>query len=221
MLNQKGDILLYIIFTIILIIIGAIIYYVYLNYDFNSNKDENTSVLNNLKSKLPSKNVSNVSYSNNYKFNAKINYFEYIKINNSNLFINGKPNISFNNSLFMLSEPTIYNFEGNLSSENIVGFANYINGKDYNLNINSDITVDYSDVENIIINDFYYDLERSNINGTIKIDTSGDINLNKAYLKIKGFKGKVIYDPEENILEFDGNIGYIKVKNDGLVIEHE
>lgn len=219
-MNCKGDFFIYLIFSVVIILIGAIIFYVYQGQDsfnlFNKNQDLNFSSLEKTSNKLPPTNSTALkdNYKNTYDFKAEIQINDIFELKDNNIYIYGKPKIIIAEREFLLKDPYLINFEGTLSNT-IEGHVESILFEDSEIKIKSKISLDYNDIDKLIIEDLKINFENTNITGIVYLDTS-NLNLDKAYLNFKGFIGTATINPKKNTIMFEGKIGYLKVKNNSV-----
>lgn len=233
MLNQKGSFILYISFTIILLLIGAIIYYVYLenstthsrissthfgtsptNTEKNTKKNVNNNLLEKLKEKLPPSKIQTPKekYENSYKISAKLYLNSAFDVKDKNIDIIGKPTLIFGElgkREFIIKDPKLVDFSGSFTNKEFTGtLTNIITNTD-ELEILSKLDSNYSDIKEIDIDNLDIDFEGANITGTINIQNK-TYNLDKVYLNIKGFSGNAKITPDKNsaYLELNGSLGY-------------
>ncbi len=221
-MNQKGDFFIYIIFSIVILLIAAIIFYVYQGNDgfnvFNKDLDVNFSnsldnTLNN--SKLPQTTVQKLdTYKNSYAFKAEITINNSYELKDNNISIEGKPTLKISDRDFVLKNPYLSHFKGSIGNT-LEGYVNTIYIDDSEIIIKSKIYSDFNDIEKITIEDLKINFENTNINGKLYYENKA-YDLNKAYLNFKGFEGDAIINPKKNTITFDGKIGYLKFKVDGL-----
>ncbi len=225
--NQKGDFILYLIFTIVILLIGAILYYVYLGSSNNSDGLPNLdgNFLNEFKSKLPNNDPSlnDATYSNSYSIVAKLNLDMPIQIYDKNLNILGNPIVLINKRKITVKDPLFTEFTGNFTKEGMKGELDSIIAGDSgetNIELKSQFESDFTNIEEISVNDIYLDLENSNIKGKVTIQDKA-YDLNKSYLKIKGFKGKLTIVPNNDnnsaYVKLDGNVGYFEMIDNQIV----
>jgi len=126
-MNSKGDFLIYIIFTIIILIIGAILYFVYLN-DNSNNSYQDSNFLGEFKSKLPPMKESQTkeAFENSYPFTAKIKLDMKIEIDDQNIIFYGSPNFLINDRQFIIKDPTLHGFSGIIENKGISGYIENI-----------------------------------------------------------------------------------------------
>ena len=225
-LNQRGDFILYLIVTIVIILIGAILYYVYLSGDSNNSLDKTISDNNffsEFKSKLPNTNTNTIdnpeTFTNSYLIYTKLALDIKLELEDKNLEINGYPSINLNNRIFKIKDPILTNFTGYIDNTGIIGTTQNINAINAILEISSNIDTNYDNIDSIIINNVYLDLESSNINGILNVQDTNTINsdknfnLNKVYLKMKGFLGNITLTKtnDQTYVEMDGNVGYLQI----------
>jgi hypothetical protein len=210
-MNQRGDFILYIIFTIVLLLIGAILVYVYMfPADANNNANNNTISFNN---QYLSKNIIETAYSKQYPIKTKFKLDMRIDVSDKNVLLYGKPKIMISERQFSLKEPILSGFSGAITKSGLEGNVNSISSKEYELDLRSSIFVGLEEVDKLIIEEMYLDLESPNISG--ELDIAGKSRtLEKSYLQIKGFNGKLTIlpdlDKEFATLVLDGNVGYLK-----------
>lgn len=218
--NQKGDFILYIIVTILVIFVGAILYYMYLEPENNTSTITDSNFISEFKSKMPEKEIIE-TYPNTYKIYAKLDFDMKLELQDKNIIFEGNPKIIVSEREFNLIDPILSNFSGYLDNTGIYGSANKLFNKSAHLDLRSEISSNYEDIDKIEIEDTYFDLEQSNTIGIIKVQDR-EFNLNKGYLKIKGFLGKATIkstgteDNKKMYVELDGNIGYLKIIDNGL-----
>jgi len=209
-MNQRGDFLLYIVFTVVLLLIGAILVYVYLTpQDNNSNNGEAID----FKTQYPSKLITESVYSKEYPIKAKLVFEVPLNVSDKNVSLFGKPEIIVSERIFIVKDPVLGSFSGTLTKTGLEGNVKTITSKDTSLDLRTAISINFGTIDKLIIDDMYLDLEAPNISGTL--DISGKSRaLDKSYLQIKGFKGKLTIlpdlDKEITTLELDGNVGYLK-----------
>lgn len=214
--NQKGDYILYIIITILAILIGAILYFVYTGSDSpNNSTTQDSNFISEFKSKMPQKDVFNNSenYTTTYPIKAKIALDMKIEINDKNVLILGNPNLIVSERSWTLENPELTGFTGTIDKTGLSGGLNRAIGNTFDLDIRATTNINYENIESIIIKDIELDLENSNINGELDIQGKPHA-LNKSYLQIKGFSGDLKIIPGNDSLpqvELDGNVGYLKI----------
>jgi len=221
-MNNKGDFLLYLIFTIIILIIGAILYFVYLNEDGSKlglgNTDSN--FLGEFKSKLPpTKDLKDKdAFQNTYHILAKIKLDMKIELEDKNLIFDGNPTFLISDRKFVLKDPTLNEFSGTVEKTGFSGYVNEIQTKEDSMEIMSQLTCDFKNIEQIQIKNIYLDIENANIIGEINVQDK-KYELNKTYLKLKGFSGdlKFVPDKEDIFVNLDGNIGYLELRDNQVI----
>jgi len=210
-MNKRGDFLLYIIFTIIILLIGAILVYVYvMPQDANSTSTGDTI---DFRTQYTTKNVTETLYTKQYPIKTKLRLEMGLDISDKNINILGKPEILVSERIFILKDPTLTKFSGTLDKTGLQGNVDSINSKDASLDLRTSVSTSFQNIDKLTINNMYLDLETPNISG--ELDISGKLRtLNKSYLQIKGFNGKLTVIPDLNkeyaTLELDGNVGYLK-----------
>jgi len=216
MFNEKGDYILYMIITVLLVLIGAIFYYVYTGdgVDYSTSNNSDSNFISEFKSKMPNTNAfSEETYANQYPIKAKLSLDMKIEINDKNISISGEPEFSISERPFVLLDPKISGFTGTIDKTGLTGGAININGDEYNLEIRSQLTTGFNNIKSITIKDIQLNIENSNIIGELDIQNKPHI-LNKSYLQIKGFSGDLKIVPNDNNspeIILDGNVGYLKI----------
>jgi len=210
-MNEKGDLILYIIFSIIILVIGFIVYFVYLDADLSNVQD--TNFIQDFKTKLPVKDqLDNTIYDNSYIVHAKFLLDNKIELEDKNIIVIGNPSIDVSNRPFIIQDPELINFSGSINKNTLEGIVTHINNDGAQLEINSSINFNLEEISKVIINKTQLNLENSKVTGTINVQGK-EYSLDKAYLKLKGFIGTLTIEPDNNsaYLMLDGNIGYLEL----------
>lgn len=216
-MNQKGDFFIYLIFSIVILLIGAIIFYVYQGQDsfdwFSKDKDLNFSNSFKDNNKLPATNNTQKLdvYKNSYDFKAEIGINTTYDVKDNNISIIGKPTIS---NILILKNPYLSHFNGAIG-ETIEGYVNTIYFEDSEIIVKSKVNFDLNDIDKMVIEELKINFENTNISGKIFLENN-TLDLDKAYLNFKGFTGNATINPKNNTITFEGKIGYLKIKNKGL-----
>lgn len=214
--NQKGDYILYLIITILAILIGAILYYVYTgdSGDFNNTNNSDSNFISEFKSKMPNTDAFvKETYATQYPINAKLTLDMKIEITDKDVIISGNPELIVSERPFILENPKLTGFTGIIDKTGLNGGITKIIGDNFDLDIRSTINTSFNNIKKITVQNIELDLENSNINGQINIQNKPH-TLNKSYLQIKGFSGDLIIIPGDNNfpeVQLDGNIGYLKI----------
>lgn len=212
-MNQKGDFLLYIIFTIIILLIGAILVYVYLMPQDNINIDNPDSQSLTFKMQYPDKTISETTYQKTYPIKAKFKLDMSLIIADKNVNIFGKPEIMVSEHPFEIKNPNLVGFSGTIDKTGLLGNVSKIVSNDVSLDLRASINSNLQNIDKILIDNMYLDMEIPNITGELKI-LDKDRKLNKSYVQIKGFSGKltILSDlgNQDYTVDLDGNVGYLK-----------
>lgn len=215
--NQKGDYILYLIITILAILIGAILYFVYTGgYDDSSSGNTlDSNFISEFKAKVPNKDILlSTEYTTQYPISASFDLDIKIEIDDKNVIIDGNPSIIISERSFKVNNPELTNFIGIIDSTGLDGGINTINGKDFDLDIRARANISFDLIDSIKIKDIELNLESSNISGQLNIQSKPH-TLNKSYLQIKGFSGNLTIIPGQDHnstkVELDGNVGYLKI----------
>lgn len=217
MQNSKGNV---VIIVAIVIFIALLLYFAFFNPDAFSKKDtgaENGSFLENAQSKLPPSKLANTvteitEDTNAFNIYLKIELTNNIGITDKNVEIIGKPELMFGEKKFILANPQLIGFSGTASGKEVIGTVNTILAQESILETKSDFTLNISaGFSEIIIPDMIMNLESFDNTGTLKAKDN-EYPLNKSYLKIEDFSGKVTIkiEDEKPFLILEGNVARLK-----------
>lgn len=219
MQNSKGNI---VIILAIIIFIGLILYFAFFNPDAFSKKDTGTDdkgFLESAQDKMPPSKTSNTlteipEDGNFFNINLKIELTNTIGITDKNIEIIGKPELMFGEKKFTLANPKLTGFTGTVSGKEVVGTVNTVQTQDGStLETKSDFTLNiFAGFSEVIILDMQMNLESFDNTGTLKAKEK-EYNLNKSYLKIEDYSGKISVKIEEEkaYLILDGTVARLKI----------
>ncbi len=218
MQNSKGNI---VIIVAIVIFIALLLYFAFFNPDAFGKKDtgaENGSFLENAQNKLPPSKVANtateiVEDNNAFNILLKIELTNNIGITDKNIEIIGKPELMFGDKKFILANPKLIGFSGTASGKEINGTVNTIVAQENILETKSNFTLNISaGFSEIIVPNMIMNLESFDNTGNLTAK-GNDYPLDKSYLKIEDFSGKVTIriEAEKPFLILDGNVSRLKI----------
>ena len=220
-MNNKGNIIVTI---VLLLLIGAIIYFSYANQVPTKNDVKNSisTAKNSISSGLTDKLTKNdektkdnlvpkQDFNSFVKFNAEINTKSF-NINTNQLTIKGLVKGTCGDKKLELKNPTFYDFKGflDLNKKTISGNAKKITIDDSILWLDCDLKL--NNYKEIDINSMTGSFEENNVYFKIKTDNI-DKEFKKAYVKIKDYYVKATIT---NNIILDGNARLINVIADGM-----
>jgi hypothetical protein len=149
------------------------------------------------------------------KVTAELENIEKITIDDYNIELEGEINIIVRNELnkkHRLTNPSFVDFKGeyNIKEGHLIGLVNLIKIYENTLEIKNYIKTE-GEIKKIFCDEMNLSLENTFVSGSIEI---ADVSktLDKAYVKIKGYKGPITFEGEKLII--DGEASYVKIIND-------
>lgn len=218
MQNSKGN---FIIITAIVIFIALILYFAFFNPDAFSKKDagnEDQGFLENAQNKMPPSKTANttteiVEDQNVFNILLKTELTNKLGITDKNVEIVGKPELMFGEKKFTVVNPKLMGFSGTADGKEIIGTVNTVQTQDGStLETKSDFTLNiFAGFSEVIIPEMIMNLESFDNTGSLKAKDK-EYNLDKSYLKIEDFSGRVIIkiEDEKPFLVLDGNVARLK-----------